>query len=117
MPCCLRLRAIKVAPSTSLMLFSYSLGGGRLITVWPAWRGNPRRRDYAVLSGVNRGRRDFPARRSVRAAGQFDVAEGVDLRGERTGHDGRGLVLDDDRRPPDHGAGRQVLSLVDRDLD
>src|SRR5579875_878676 len=61
MPCCLRLFAIKVAPSISLMLLSCLLWRRPAIMIRLAGRGNPRGADYAVPPGLDRGRGRFCA--------------------------------------------------------
>src|SRR5437773_12516216 len=46
MPCCFKLRAIKVAPSTSLIVFSCQIGGS---ATSPVGRKLDRRSDYAFI--------------------------------------------------------------------
>ena len=51
------------------------------------------------------------------AAGQFDIAEGIDPGVEEAGEDGRGFVLDDDGGAGDERAGFEIPAFVDRYVD
>src|SRR5438874_5941379 len=55
-------------------------------------------------------------RSRTRAAPHLDVAEPVDDGVESGAHHRRGLVLDDDGRPADRRARREVAAVVDRHL-